>query len=208
MNKLLPFLFLLITATINGQNHTGVTIGEVIIHEASPGVAPAASKIYAFQNRFAANATVHAHVNPLAINQVERENWIHTTIENLQNIQAPQNETSIETNITDIEDFFQISYRLQGSGYIHFDNGDWIYLVSTSSHDTEQVGDLTLAIDNHGKIYLNEGHICGGIIHFIINDKIAVKAASDFIQHFISDTDDIGWKNLYTNNTTSIVSRK
>jgi hypothetical protein len=56
--------------------------------------------------------------------------------------------------------------------------------------------DLTLAIDNHGKIYLNEGHICGGIIHFIINDKIAVKAASDFIQHFISDTDDRGWKSL------------
>jgi hypothetical protein len=69
------------------------------------------------------------------------------------------------------------------------------------------VGDLTLAIDNHGKIYLNEGHICGGIIHFIINDKIAVKAASDFIQHFISDTDDQYWRRLDREKSTLLFNR-
>ena len=32
-----------------------------------------------------------------------------------------------------------------------------------SAHDNERVGDIVLAIDHNGKLYENEGHVCGSV---------------------------------------------
>jgi hypothetical protein len=196
MNKYLLFVLLIfITRSLPGQNSSAGVDGS-ITNEVVEVMVPAAAHIRAFQKLFTVNPETHAHVNPSAINPGERENRIASLVENLQSIEAPHNKLSIDMKITDIEDFFQISYRLMGDGYIRFENGDWLFLRSTSSHLNEQVGDITLAIDNRGEIFINEGHVCGGIIHFITHEKKAVKAASDFIQHFMSDTDDQYWSRL------------
>ncbi len=150
----------------------------------------------------------NAHVGQDLTDHQEREKWIRETVIILKKLSGPADEQIIEKKVTELDGFFQAGYRVQGSGYIRFDNGDWIYLVSNSAHDNEKIGDITLAMDNKRRFYINEGHVCGGIIHFVTNDKIAVRAATDFTEHFISDTDDAGWKNLHPDHITSIISRK
>jgi hypothetical protein len=83
------------------------------------------------------------------------------------------------------------SYRLfEGTNCVSFPNGESMYFLIHSGHEQESIGDLTLAIDIQGRLYLNEGHVCGGLIHFYSNEKGSLETVNNFIHSMKSDTDD------------------
>lgn len=82
-------------------------------------------------------------------------------------------------------------YRfMTGNSCITFPNGDSLFFLVHSGHEQESIGDLTLAIDQQGRLYLNEGHVCGGLIHFYSNEKGSLETVNNFILYMKSDTDD------------------
>jgi hypothetical protein len=134
--------------------------------------------------------TQHAGNN--AINQRKRDRWVSKTVKHLKKSDVNAINHVIEPHLVELEQFYQLSYRLMGEGLIHFEDG-WAYLVSHSFHDNPKIGDITIGIDHTGQIYVSYGHVCGGIIHFITNKAVDVISPSDFFNHFTSDTDGMPW---------------
>jgi hypothetical protein len=66
-------------------------------------------------------------------------------------------------------------------------------MMSTSAHQTKDIGDITIALNEKGEVYINQGHICGGIIHFKTHKRGLTKTSSSFLKHYNSDTDDESW---------------
>jgi hypothetical protein len=148
-------------------------------------------------------------INPTLVNEKPinkfKVNWILRNLHRLKDFNPDKNTSVIQSREVDIEDFYQFSYRIiSEEGFIEFENGDWIYLRIHSSHEEEEIGDISLAIDNWGKMYFNQGHVCGGIIHYVTHKKLKVQSVDDFIQNFKSDTDDRPWILIddYYNNFT------
>jgi hypothetical protein len=131
-----------------------------------------------------------------------RDAWTSAAIERLLAVGTDDCTNVIEPRVVELDDFFQMSFRLnQDGGCIFFPNGDWIYLVSHSWHEDARIGDLSLAIDSQKRIYYNDGHVCGGIIHFYIGFETQVNSSQDFFQLFMSDCDDCKWYLLENNNS-------
>jgi hypothetical protein len=129
-----------------------------------------------------------------AINPELRQRWMEKTVEKLQEIDAGTCLQSLERRVVDLDDFFMVAYRLNGpEGCIEFPNGDWVYMVAHSLHDNPAIGDITIAIDNHQRLYKNEGHVCGGIINFYTGSEEDLLGAGDFFGNFMSDCDDCKW---------------
>jgi hypothetical protein len=109
----------------------------------------------------------------------------------------PNTETPIlELKETDIDQSIKKSIRISGEGFLQLNETNWIYFISSSSHSDASIGDMTLAIDQLGNIYQNDGHVCGGIVHFQTFERSKIKNSAQFFQLFKSDTDDIGWSKL------------
>ena len=123
-----------------------------------------------------------------------REQWLERTRQEMVNFHSDTCRKTIEPEITDLgEEYYSCSYRLQGPGMIRISAEEWIYLVASSAHDNPEVGDITLGMDQKKRFYINEGHVCGGIIHFQSLERIELKTSKQFFKHFVSDTDSAGW---------------
>jgi len=81
-------------------------------------------------------------------------------------------------------------------GNVTCENGDIIRIVLHSSHTDKEIGDISVAIDTQMRIFVNAGHVCGGIVHFEAKDVLLAKDADDFFSRFVSDTDDKRWQRL------------
>ena len=100
-------------------------------------------------------------------------------------------------------------YHIPRECLIYFGNGNWAYAVSHSEHDNytnctlrqimvwpkEVVSDVTLVIDQQGKLYTNDGHICGPIQ--LVSDR-PVANLNDFLQtqEFPTPLCDGRWKTM------------
>jgi hypothetical protein len=132
-----------------------------------------------------------------AVDSGARQEWIRQTGRNLRRITTEQCTQQVEPRVVALEDVYMVSYRLTNQeGCITFPNGDWIYMIAHSSHDDNGIGDITLAIDNRGRLFSNEGHVCGGIIHFYSESDEELTGANDFFGRFLSDCDDCKWQLL------------
>lgn len=127
---------------------------------------------------------------------VKRENKIAEIIQGLKSFQPSQNTDFIELKHFNQDNYIKTSIRLIDSGTLRLSNGEWIHFVSISSHYNKEVGDATLAIDNTGNIYINDGHVCGGIIHFENYNAKELQTSLQFFQNFVSDTDKKKWISL------------
>ncbi len=144
----------------------------------------------------------HSNSDNLKINPLKRQQWTVETVSRLKDYKISTNDQPIQVDEINIEDYFQLSYRINGQGLIKFQDGSWVYLISNSIHNNSEVGDLTIAIDSQGNKYTNDGHICGGLIHFVSKDKIPVEHADHFFKYFKSGTDDQQWKEIKIKNNS------
>lgn len=133
------------------------------------------------------------HGKKSIIDEEKRNKWIQEAAEKLKSTKNVDNYQQLVMNELTHEDFYQASYRLIDSGMIKFDDGSYLKLKSTSTHSMAEIGDITLAVDRHGDVYINQGHICGGIIHFNTHQKDVARTDVDFLKYFQSDTDDEQW---------------
>ena len=129
------------------------------------------------------------------INTVLQQKWIEKTIIELQKNDVLRLLKPVEPEINSHPEFTRISYRFNGDARIQCQGGDWIYFRSHSEHENSKIGDVCLAITNKGEVFLNYGHICGGIVCIIDKSNTMPYDANDFFNRFISDTDHLPFKN-------------
>lgn len=125
----------------------------------------------------------------------KRSEWIINTVTYLENSGDPDMLQKVVVNEYEQEDgLIAFRVRVIREAWVDFENGDRIHFVCNSSHEDEAVGDVCVAIDQKGKVFVNEGHVCGGLINFEYRGKNAPTSADLFFQNFKSDTDKKIWK--------------
>jgi len=124
----------------------------------------------------------------------KREMWIREKVKEVGVWSKVSEDTlCVKPQVTRYEDIREVSYRIVDQGSVRCENGDIIRILLHSSHTDKEIGDIALGIDNHNRVFLNVGHVCGGIVHFESKDDILPASADDFFARFISDTDDEKW---------------
>lgn len=136
------------------------------------------------------------HGKKAVVDQEKRTQWIRKAVDSLM-LKNESDFPQLAMSELIHEEFYQASYRLIEKGMIIFDDGSYVKLISTSAHAISEIGDITLAVNELGDVYINQGHICGRIIHFRVHQKKLTLTAGIFFDHFSSDTDDEPWQ-LYT----------
>ena len=134
--------------------------------------------------------------DPSKISAEKRELLIQETARSLKNFSPDSTVKVIAQMTTDRSGGKLIYYKVRNSGIIRLNNGDWIYIMTGSSHDNEEVGDFSLAVDNKKNIYLNEDHVCGGIIRFETDKIPELNKTAEFFKYFVSDYNAMGWRKM------------
>lgn len=128
------------------------------------------------------------------VNEEKRRIWIQTVLEKVSEAEFTEKIQYISPVIVDIPDFKQVSYRIHEQGKIRFSNGDEIVIKLHSAHENPEVGDVVIAFAKDGKVYINTGHVCGGMVHIIRHSALIPAGKEEFFDQFFSDTDDEKWK--------------
>jgi hypothetical protein len=137
------------------------------------------------------------HGKKITVNERKRNKWVQVTATKLRDTKNSDNYQELVINEVSHEDYYKASYRLIGTGMIKFEDGSYLKLMSSSTHTNKKIGDITLAVNEQGDVYINQGHICGSIIHFETIQRNLPKTALEFLTNFTSDTDSEPWL-LYT----------
>ena len=140
--------------------------------------------------------TVAQHSGESKISVKKRDAWIRETTIELRQFSPDSLTPRIMLDFASYENWQKLSCRVTKNGIIKLNNGDWIYIRTNSSHENEEIGDISMAIDNNKDVFKNEGHVCGGIINFETNLFSELKTTSDFFKYFVSDTDSATWEKI------------
>ncbi len=132
------------------------------------------------------NASASAQHGSTNINETARQHWIDQASEYLGTIK-PGPDTREET-IYDLRHFErnQLTCKLYSDMIIRINENDWVYFVLHSAHGDSTIGDIILAIDQNGRIYRNDGHVCGGTAYVISDDLVKPVSSGDFLERFYS----------------------
>lgn len=141
--------------------------------------------------------TVAQHSSNSKISVKNRETWIMETTDELRKFSPDSLTPPIILSYSAYEDWQKLFCRVTKNGIIKLNSGDWIYIRTNSSHENEEIGDISIAIDSNKDIFKNEGHVCGGIINFETNLFSELKTTSDFFKYFVSDTDSATWEKIW-----------
>ncbi|HNW90534.1 MAG TPA: hypothetical protein PKN48_12790 [Bacteroidales bacterium] len=133
------------------------------------------------------------HTDAAKLNAAEQQKWLKKTASEMVQFHPDSSALPLIPRITETDDYYQITYRLTGKGWIKLANGEWIYMISSSAHTNPEVGDITLGMDDKKNFYTNKSHVCGGIVHFQCLKKSEIKAPADFFKNFEGDTDNVPW---------------
>jgi hypothetical protein len=111
----------------------------------------------------------------------ERDKWIQKIVQELRELIKTGLDTQmVKPHITEYEDIREVSYRVVDRGNIRCENGEIIRIVLHSSHTNKEIGDISVAVDTQLRVFVNKGHVCGGIVHFETKDDILPADADDF----------------------------
>ncbi len=131
----------------------------------------------------------------ILIDKLRQYEWIKKQADTLKYVVQTKQKINIsEPNIINLDDLKSISYRTMGLTAIRCKNKETVFISSHSSHMDHSIGDITVAIDYRKNIYINKGHICGGIINFKRLKPRIAESAIKFFKEFYSDTDDEKWE--------------
>ena len=134
------------------------------------------------------------HHDQNRIDAEKRTAGIEQMVLDLKKISVDETTESLIFKEIKLENGSKYSIRLIEKGFLRLSNNDWIYFLSSSSHKNPAVGDITLAIDCRGIIFQNNGHVCGGIIHFETYKTGIPRSSDEFFEYYESDTDGIKWE--------------
>jgi hypothetical protein len=126
----------------------------------------------------------------------KREQWIAETIKVLKDFKPRDTDERSGLKVRDNDGQLHQSFRIVKKGMLEFDSGEWAYIILHSSHDNDSIGDFALAVDQKGRIYKHEGHVCGGICHYEALAPEKYTRSRDFFKYFRDDTDGLPWKKL------------
>lgn len=137
-------------------------------------------------------------INPgeSVVDEQIRNHWVQQTLTYLADPSNTNEFKRMEWKETHQEGNYQKSTRLVQNGILYFQDGSYLKMIAHSAHENPEIGDITLAMDSGGRMYVNTGHVCGGIIHFITHKKLSNCRIRHFVKHFVSDTDDQRWKKI------------
>jgi hypothetical protein len=127
------------------------------------------------------------------INEEKRNLWIKRVVDSLSSLGRMDSFEVSMPNITDYENIKMISYRINRKGKIVFQDGQSISIFLHSAHEDSEIGDISVAIDKNNMIYINLGHVCGGIAHFNMDVAQTPLNSKIFFAKFYSDTDGDKW---------------
>ncbi|MCT4622765.1 MAG: hypothetical protein N4A46_04010 [Schleiferiaceae bacterium] len=145
---------------------------------------------------FFSTSSLFAQEHHNEIDKKTRKQWIKEMKHSLSSMNPDTVKRNVELKTRDKKGLLHQEYRIVYSGIIHFEQGEWIYVTLNSSHKNPQVGDISMARDQDGKIYYSLGHVCGKIVHYVAQSKEPYSSSSDFIKYFTDDTDHAHWKVL------------
>jgi len=129
----------------------------------------------------------------IKIIEKKRNSWIKKSVDSLFVLSVRDSVEISSPKIIDLPDLKMISYRINRLGRIVFPEGDSILIFLHSAHEDMEIGDVSLAIKSDKSIYVNFGHVCGGIIHFMHLSAAIPMKPINFFETFYADTDDAKW---------------
>ena len=125
----------------------------------------------------------------------KRNEWIIKLADSLSVRNLESDIEVIEPSIYDLPDMQKISYRINGGwGLIKFRDKKTIVIAVHSSHENPLIGDVSVAVLEDNTIFINTGHVCGNIIHFMHLSSSIPADSDEFLKNFYSDTDQISWQ--------------
>ena len=114
--------------------------------------------------------------------EARRKKWIQANVVLLQSIKPTEAMPVAEFEI--IDGSTRCSFA-EGEILIWINKNEWIYIFSHSSHKSDVLGDLVVAIDNKGNLYRTESHVCGGL-SFSSNCEVKPRNPREFFENFLS----------------------
>ena len=126
----------------------------------------------------------------------ERNNYIQLVVKSVSGLDPDTVENKVHLRSRDKDGLLYQKYRVIRSGLICFDSGDWVYIKLHSSHDNESIGDIAIALDNDGDLFINSGHVCGGLTSFECLGDTIYTSAKEFFKYFTDDIDEMSWQPL------------
>lgn len=131
------------------------------------------------------------------INKDSRNLWVENAIKYMVSeldISTCEN-IHIKEYISEEHDYYKqyIKLDVENISKLIFEDGSYLIFNSQSVYNDREIGDITLAINENNLVYMNDGHVCGGLINFIDLNKNKIKSSHDFIRYFKSETENKGW---------------
>ncbi len=139
----------------------------------------------------------HASVLNQYVEASRRKEWVEAAtrqlLEEINHSNYP--EIKLEKYVSEEHQYFKKYVKINENSPVklQFSDGSYLIFRKHSVYEDYTVGDITIAMNDRGILYKNEGHICGGTISFVEYNKMEISSSYDFIRHFKSDTDSKGW---------------
>ena len=124
---------------------------------------------------------------------VKQAAWLRAAADSLRSAESERWQV-LSVQEQDLPEGKRLSYHLNGKGCLRVDANRFICFISTPADTDPEVGDLTLARDDRGRMALHRAHVCGGILHFVGPAGKPVRRLSDFTRWFRSDTNTLSWE--------------
>lgn len=136
----------------------------------------------------------HANTN---FNEIIRNTWITNAAAYLKTVKLEPPAKSVE--IYDLKHFErnQLACSLTVECFVQINSTNWIIFLLHSAHSNPEVGDIILAMDQHGDFYHCDAHVCSGSASLRSDDLVMPISSADFFARFRSrGSDDGRWTKL------------
>jgi hypothetical protein len=133
------------------------------------------------------------HEDESAVVPELRDAWIQSAVQSLKSVRPGENLPELKLSRVQEIGYARIRVRVLEEGRLNIGKNEWVCFRSTSAHEHPETGDITLAMDHKGKIYINLGHVCGEIC-FETSEIPELSNTREFFKYFISAYDKEKWK--------------
>ncbi len=128
------------------------------------------------------------HMNTKPDPEIQQQ-WIKEALTKMKSSVKLDKFKTISPSVIRLDSITRITYRVIREGWIEFGPNEWIYILLHSSHETPEIGDVILVMDDDYQYFVNYSHVCGGIVHFNCDENVKITSSDDFIRYFKEDID-------------------